>query len=320
MTVLTRLVEDCDRRRIRRPLNNDELARLLTVAEAHGRKAWYLAAALAGLRRSELRKLTWADVDSELGTITIRDGKAKREDIIPMHPQLADELRCIRPLTVHPKVRVFPTEVTNETRLKDFLRAKLARRVVVLSADGKPTLVGKGNGRRPKTRMGTEDDEGRVIDLHELRTTLGTQLARSGIAPQIAQRIMRHADYKTTLKHYTVLGLTDTAGAIRQLPTIDSATTQERAIATGTHDGCPREGARNRLPQQNPQQSGCFSQRCNANECELTDTSVEVRMNAQVKLPAIVSDDLRGHAKPFNTAGDATRTRNIQLGRLMLYH
>jgi hypothetical protein len=64
-----------------------------------------------------------------------------------------------------------------------------------MEADGKPVLVGKGDGPRPKTRIVTEDDEGRVIDLHALRTTLGTQLARSGIAPQIAQRIMRHAEY-----------------------------------------------------------------------------------------------------------------------------
>ena len=55
------------------------------------------------------------------------------------------------------------------------------------------------------------EPDGWVIDLHALRTTLGTQLARAGVAPQIAQRIMRHADYRTTLKHYTVLGLADTA-------------------------------------------------------------------------------------------------------------
>ena len=40
-----------------------------------------------------------------------------------------------------------------------------------------------------------------MADLHSLRIPLGTRLAREGIAPQIAQRIMRHADYRTTLKH-----------------------------------------------------------------------------------------------------------------------
>jgi len=259
-------------------------------------------------------------VDSELGTITIRDGKAKREDLIPMHPQLADELRRIRPAMVHPKIRVFPTEVTNETRVKDFLRAGLARRVVVMDADGKPVLVGKGHGQRPKTRIVTEDDEGRVIDLHALRTTLGTQLARSGIAPQIAQRIMRHAEYKTTLKHYTVLGLTDTAGAIRKLPGIDFSASPVRAVATGTYDADPHEETRGGHPQQIPQQSVCFSRPRGAKAYDDPGQTPKNPVGVQPLVYAGVSDAVRPNATPCHKAGDATRTRNIQLGRLMLYH
>lgn len=100
------------------------------------------------------------------------------------------------------------------TRLKDFLRAGIARRVDVVDAEGKPVKIGTGKRERVRTRIVVEDDEGRVIDLHALRTTLGTQLARVGVTPQVAQRIMRHGDYRTTLKHYTVLGLTDTAAAM----------------------------------------------------------------------------------------------------------
>jgi integrase len=117
--------------------------------------------------------------------------------------------------------------------LKDFLRAGLAREEIVTDANGEPVMVGKGKRRRPKTRIVAEDAEGRVIDLHAMRTTLGTNLARAGITPQIAQRIMRHADYRSTQKHYTVLGLTDTAKAIQQLPTIGPA---HRQAATGTCD------------------------------------------------------------------------------------
>ncbi len=38
-------------------------------------------------------------------------------------------------------------------------------------------MIGKGKHRRPKMRIVVEDDDGKVIDLHALRTTLGTQLA-----------------------------------------------------------------------------------------------------------------------------------------------
>jgi len=43
LTVVAKLDERKDRRWVRRPLTDDELARLLEVAEARGRKAWYLA-------------------------------------------------------------------------------------------------------------------------------------------------------------------------------------------------------------------------------------------------------------------------------------
>lgn len=92
--------ESRDRRRIRRPLADDELARLLAVAREHGREAWYLAAALAGLRKGDLQRLTWSDVDFTESTLTIREGKAKRTDTLPMHPQLAQALR--QRLETHP--------------------------------------------------------------------------------------------------------------------------------------------------------------------------------------------------------------------------
>jgi integrase len=235
LKVVARQDERNDRRRVRRPLTNDEVAALLAVAGPRGRRAWYMAAALAGLRKGDLQRLRWADVDFDEGTITISDGKARREDIIPMHPQLAEELaRRLREYPALPQTKVFPTTVTDESRLKDFLRAGLARREVVVGADGEPIMHGKGSRQRPKTRIVTEDAEGRVVDLHAMRTTLGTNLARAGVAPQLAQRIMRHSDYRTTLKHYTVLGLVDTAKAIRALPSIHETEPQATA-ATGTY-------------------------------------------------------------------------------------
>jgi integrase len=187
---LSKLDETRDRRRMRRPLTDEELARLLEVADERGRRVWYLAAALAGLRRSELTRLTWGSIDIEEGLLTIRDGKAKREDVVPLHPELLEAFKAGRPAEAKHTDRVFPTAVTNLTRKLDFERAGI----------DKP------------------DAQGRIADLHALRATLGTRLARAGIAPQVAQRIMRHADYRTTLKHYTMLSLGDTTAAVRSLP------------------------------------------------------------------------------------------------------
>ena len=250
LAVVPKLDDQRDRRRVRRPLSDDELARLLEVAEARGRRAWYLAAVLAGLRKGDLQRLRWCDVDFDEQTITISEGKAKRVDVIPMHAQLADELRRRRDEAMAtPKAKVFPQTVTDVTRLKDFLRAGLAREAVVMGEDGKPVMIGKGKRRRPQTRIVAEDAEGRVIDLHAMRTTLGTNLARSGVAPQLAQRIMRHSDYRTTQKHYTVLGLTDTAKAMSELPSIGRPDNESNK-ATGTEDAKPADTGAQQYAQQ----------------------------------------------------------------------
>jgi len=81
------------------------------------------------------------------------------------------------------------------------------------------------------------DAEGRIADLHALRTTLGTNLARRGVTPQVAQKIMRHADYRTTLACYTVLGLADTEADVARLPGVGADDARE--AATGTTDGRP---------------------------------------------------------------------------------
>ena len=68
--------------------------------------------------------------------------------------------------------------------------------------------------------LAKKNSEGRVVDLHALRTTLGTNLALKGVTPQIAQRIMLHSDYRTTLADYAALRTTDTVKAINSLPAI----------------------------------------------------------------------------------------------------
>jgi len=235
LAVVAKLNEEMDRKRVRRPLTDVELVSLLGVAQKAGRKAWYLCAALAGLRRGDMVNLEWRDVNFDEGTLTIRNGKSGRTDVVPLHPQLADELLARRG-TAMPMARVFPHPVSNTTRLRDFLNAGLARKEVVRDANGEPVMVKRHDrpSKYEKVRIVTTDDEGREIDLHALRTTLGTNLARSGVTPQVAQRIMRHADYRTTLAHYTVLGLNDTSAAIERIAAIEAPATV--AVAVGGTD------------------------------------------------------------------------------------
>ncbi len=194
--------EERDRCRVRRPISYDELSRLFAVADERGRGLWYRMAFWAGLRRSDLRRLRWSDVDLERGVLVISHGKAHRIDEIPIHPELRRAILEAGPGI--PAAKVFPTAVTNRTRQRDFERAKI-------------TL---------------EDERGEVADLQALRKTLGTQLAREGIQPQVARRIMRHADYRTTLEFYTSLTLADDAAAMARISspssTPSSKSTEQR--------------------------------------------------------------------------------------------
>ena len=223
MADVSKADEERDRRRVRRALTDVELATLLAVAEQRGRKAWYLTAAFAGLRFGDLGRLKWIDVDFEAGTLLIRNGKSGRDDRLPLHPELAVELRKRREaFKAEDADYVFPEIVGGKTRLRDFLAAGLAERVIVKNSDGttKMRLIGKGRGRRevPTTKIVAKaDGQGRIVDLHALRTTLATTLARAGVAPQVAQKIMRHADYRTTLKHYTILELVDSQNAMANI-------------------------------------------------------------------------------------------------------
>ncbi len=263
LAVVPKQDEARDRRRIRRPLTPDELSRLVDVARQHGRDTWYLAAALAGLRKGDMQRLTWADVDFEHSTISIRGGKARRHDVVPMHEQLSKVLaRRQREQSASSGDRIWPTTVTDRTRLRDFLEAGIARRVPV-----------RGNGvhvkgMRIETRIVAEDEEGRVVDLHALRTTLGTNLARAGVAPQVAKKIMRHSDYRTTEKYYTVLDLVDTAAAIAAMPGIT---------------GKPSPAMHH---QQFPQQLNCDSEQFSAAQCvERPSNALKVEQLPKQKTP-----------------------------------
>jgi integrase len=192
---LVELNVDSDRRRERRPLTEEEVESLFAVAEPRGRKLWYMLAYYAGLRLGDLKRLRWKQVDLGGKVLQIPNGKAKRNDRVPLHPRLMAALERARPRDCLPSAAVFPSFPTNETRIKDFRRAGIA-----------PT-----------------DDQDRVADLHSLRSSLATHLARKGVPAQILKQIMRHEDASTTEKFYVHFRDEDKASAIAKLTSGEGA-------------------------------------------------------------------------------------------------
>jgi len=228
---LKRLNVKTDRRHDRRALEVDEMRRLLSATQGAGRRfgmtgperaMLYRIAIETGLRANELRTLTAGSFDLDGCTVTVEAGysKHRRQDILPLRPATATELRQFLQSKV-PNSRVF--RVPDKTA--KMFRADLAEATI-------PYV----------------DGAGRFADFHALRHTTGSWLAANGVHPKVAQTIMRHSDINLTMGKYTHTLRGQEAEAVNRLPDLSSASTEAgKALATGT-DG----RAMNESPQLTP--------------------------------------------------------------------
>ncbi len=118
--------------------------------------------------------------------------KSRREQVVPLHSGLVATLASSRPVGASPTDLVVPAGAFPSIRTfwADLEAAKIAR----------------------------EDDEGRVVDFHALRTTFVSWLAMNGAHPRVAQALARHASVETTMARYTDLALVDLRGSVERLP------------------------------------------------------------------------------------------------------
>ena len=121
-----------------------------------------------------------------------RTTKSKRADSMPLHVQIADELRAWRLGNVGSDGLVVSTVPHMKT-----LRADLA-------------LAG----------IAYKDDAGRYVDFHSLRVSLSTMLAAHKVSPRAAQALMRHTDPRLTALVYTDERLLPLAAELQNVPAI----------------------------------------------------------------------------------------------------
>jgi integrase len=147
----------------------------------------------AGLRVGEIRELRWSDfLDGAepvliLRGTTTKNGKTEHQ---PIREVLADRLRrllAIRPGA--PLASIFQRKFF--WKLPKLLRADLAQ-----------------------AKIQSKDDQGRRVDVHALRHTYITALARGGAPLAIVQRLARHSSPVLTARVYVHLGLADKRQAL----------------------------------------------------------------------------------------------------------
>lgn len=238
----------------RRALTIDELRRLIAAAaegpdqstrDRRGGVAWvmtgperaclYSVACQTGLRASSLRRLRVADFDLDAEQPLVRArGKAatktKRDMAQPIQPHTAALLRVMLASRL-PESPAF--DVPHETAA--MLRADLvAARASWIAEAPTPDERAK---RAQSGFLAEQDEEGRRVDFHALRTTTGTLLALADVPRAVTQRIMGHSSYKTTDRFYTRPSRDAGRSAVEQLPDLTPQ------VATGT-DGAVRDAVR----------------------------------------------------------------------------
>ncbi len=263
LRLVPKLDERLDPRRPRRPLTEEELQRLVQVAQERPlkdaqkinrgarkgeegaqvkphvklrlgllgleRATLYKALALTGLRRGELASVTLArvDLDAKVPHLVLEavDEKNRQGSTIPLRADLVTDIRAwlqrkLEALQLEAKRRGQPIPMRLDPSMPLFVVPKAL--VKILDRD----LVAAGIPKR--------DDRGRTVDVHALRHTFGTNLAKAGVPLRTAQTLMRHSDPRLTANTYQHLELEDVAGAIKALPAIPLESAGSEAKATGT--------------------------------------------------------------------------------------
>jgi integrase len=195
---------ELDRRKHRRALTKDEVERLI-AATANGvtkkvgrpdeRILIYQLLLGTGLRSTELSLLTPLQIDFEKCRLRVEATKTKnrKADILPLRPDLVQSLKeRMETLGIKPHERFF--QHTQATLRKPFYAD--------LKAAGIARL----------------DSAGRCIDIHSLRKTFGTMLARAGVPLTTTQRLMRHSNPQLTAKLYIDVDSVDMVQALERLP------------------------------------------------------------------------------------------------------
>lgn len=187
---------------------DDELAVLSPTTRVPQAPLW-LAFLETGARYGELTKATWGDLDQARGILVLRaeNTKSRKQRAIPLGAGLVERLVALRALHeavrgrlpnvedrifLTPEGSAWPWHTTNLMRILDRL----------LDCAG----IAKVNV------------QGEKLDIHALRTTCASRMARRGVPLAITQRWLGHSDPKLTAMHYTDLGVEDLRAAVVRAP------------------------------------------------------------------------------------------------------
>jgi len=180
----------------RRAYTQEEASRLLSAAGP--RSIVYRTALYTGLRRGELEKLEWRDLDLEASTPTFRARAATtkngKEAKLPLDEDLARHLHRFKPAEAKPTDRVF--------------KGLIGRKIEPLQRDLK------------KAGIPYVDANGETADFHSFRHTFITWLRVAGVSKREAMELSRLSEERLLDRIYTDVSQLEVSKAVKLLPTL----------------------------------------------------------------------------------------------------
>ena len=189
------------RRRSMRTWSAEELRTFLAGTEDDPLHAMWLVAATTGVRRSELLGLSWADLDLEAATLTVR--ATVLPDAEGEYHLIEDQKSDLAARTIHLDVRTVDA-LRAHRLLIDQVRDQVGagwrdHGLVFPREDGRwwnPPAISLAF-RRAMRRVGVPR-----IRFHDLRHTHATLLLRAGVNPKVVSERLGHSSVAFTLDTY----------------------------------------------------------------------------------------------------------------------
>lgn len=156
-------------------LSPEEVARLLGAARPGRDRVMLQTAYACGLRLGELLHLQVNDLDSPRMLVHVRQGKGRKDRLVPLSPQLLEELRtywrCYRP-----QRWLFPNAAKQVPLCPNTVQ-RWMKRMVVQARLNKPAT------------------------MHTLRHSFATHLLEAGVDVLMVQKILGHSNLTTTTRY-----------------------------------------------------------------------------------------------------------------------
>jgi site-specific recombinase XerD len=223
-----------DVRRQRRALSAEEFSALVNAAASGpiiqgvtgpDRAMLYILAAWTGYRRQELASLTRSSFKLNTTpakvTVTAAYSKRRRQDVIPLHPEVATRLKTWlatkNDLAANQPVFDLraPGGGLRRTALMMKLDLERARQTWI---DGAKKDRKERKRREETDYLQYQDENGLYADFHANRHTFISNLAKSGVSPKVAQTMARHSDINLTMNVYSHVKMEEQEAAIAVLP------------------------------------------------------------------------------------------------------